>query len=242
MFSSYSGPKSPSLSQYSEPGGDSALSCNLSESLFYFALFTLLMSLLVKSLHSHPLYSLCSLCYFATFIHSAQRHHAHTGGRGGITQGVSFEFFESFLLIYSHNIHWVNFEFFQKLLTTLIKTYSQGNFRNWSKKALHLAQKVILSNNPKVLSWICSKFAHNVPKHLLNGFFESLLKNWTKLRVSLSKLKKNSGQFVIKFWSNLWKNLRVLSGPLYPSALNVLEDSSRSNQSHWSLHRLILDC
>ena len=35
-----------------------------------------------------------------------------TGGRGGITQGVSFEFFESFLLIYSHNTHWVNFEFF----------------------------------------------------------------------------------------------------------------------------------
>ena len=29
----------------------------------------------------------------------------HTGGRGGITQGVSFEFFESFLLIYSHNTH-----------------------------------------------------------------------------------------------------------------------------------------
>ena len=51
-----------------------------------------------------------------------------TGGRGGITQGVSFEFFESFLLIYSHNTHWVNFKFFQKLLTTLIKTYPQGNF------------------------------------------------------------------------------------------------------------------
>ena len=53
-----------------------------------------------------------------------------TGGRGGITQGVSFEFFEFFLIIYSHNTHWVNFEFFQKLLTTLIKTYPQGNFRN----------------------------------------------------------------------------------------------------------------
>ena len=53
---------------------------------------------------------------------------ADTGGRGGITQGVSFEFFESFLLIYSHNTHWVNFEFFQKLLTTLIKIYSLGNF------------------------------------------------------------------------------------------------------------------
>ena len=51
-----------------------------------------------------------------------------TGGRGGITQGVSFEFFESFLLIYSHNTHWVNFEFFQKLLTTLIKTYPLDNF------------------------------------------------------------------------------------------------------------------
>ena len=51
-----------------------------------------------------------------------------TGGRGDITQGVSFEFFESFLLIYSHNTHWVNFEFFQKLLTTLIKIYSLGNF------------------------------------------------------------------------------------------------------------------
>ena len=109
-----------------------------------------------------------------------------TGGRGGITQGVSFEFFEffeCFLLIYLHNTHWVNFEFFQKLLTTLIKTYSQGNCRNWSKKALHLAQWVILSKNPKVLSWIYSKFAHSVPHHLLNGFFESLLKNWTKLRV-----------------------------------------------------------
>ena len=53
-----------------------------------------------------------------------------TGGRGGITQGVSSEFFESFLLIYSHNTHWANFEFFQTLLTTLIKTCSQGNFRN----------------------------------------------------------------------------------------------------------------
>ena len=30
---------------------------------------------------------------------------SHTGGRGGITQGVSFEFFESFLSIYSHNTH-----------------------------------------------------------------------------------------------------------------------------------------
>ena len=106
-----------------------------------------------------------------------------SGGRGGITQGVCFEFFESFLIIYSHNIYWVNFECFQKLLTNLIKTYSQGNLRNWSKRALHLAQWVILSKNPKVLSWICSKFAHNVPNHLLNGFFESLLKNWTKLRV-----------------------------------------------------------
>ena len=55
---------------------------------------------------------------------------AVTGDRGGITQGVNFEFFESFLLIYSHNTHWINFEFFQRLLTTLIKTYSQGNFRN----------------------------------------------------------------------------------------------------------------
>ena len=27
----------------------------------------------------------------------------------------------------------------------------------------------------------------------------------------------------------------TVSGPLYPSALNVFEDSSRSNQSHWSL-------
>ena len=53
-----------------------------------------------------------------------------TGGRGGITQRVSFEFFESFLLIYSHNTHWVNFEFFQKLPTTLIKTFSQDDFRN----------------------------------------------------------------------------------------------------------------
>ena len=53
---------------------------------------------------------------------------ADTGGRGGITQGVSFEFFKSFLIIYSHNTHWVNFGFFQKLLTTLIKTYSLGNF------------------------------------------------------------------------------------------------------------------
>ena len=26
-----------------------------------------------------------------------------------------------------------------------------------------------------------------------------------------------------------------MSGPLYPSALNVFEDSSRSNQPHWSL-------
>ena len=51
-----------------------------------------------------------------------------TGGRGGITQGVSFEFFESFLSIYSHNTHWVNFEFFQKLLTTLIKFFLLGNF------------------------------------------------------------------------------------------------------------------
>ena len=37
------------------------------------------------------------------------------GGRGGITQGISFEFFESFLLIYSHNTHWANFEFFSKI-------------------------------------------------------------------------------------------------------------------------------
>ena len=51
-------------------------------------------------------------------------------GRGGIIWGVSFEFFESFLSIYSHNTHWENFEFFLKLLTTLIKPYSQGNFRN----------------------------------------------------------------------------------------------------------------
>ena len=50
---------------------------SMSESLFYFALFTLLTSLLVKFSHSHPLYSLYNLCYFATFIHSAQRHHAH---------------------------------------------------------------------------------------------------------------------------------------------------------------------
>ena len=32
-----------------------------------------------------------------------------------------------------------------------------------------------------------------------------------------------------------WSPLRWLSGPLYPSALNVFEDSLRSNQSHWSL-------
>ena len=84
-------------------------------------------------------------CYQILVMH-------YTGGRGGITQGVSFEFFESFLLIYSHNTLWVNFEFFQKLLTTLIKTFSLGNFWNWSKKALHLAQWVILSKNSKVLS------------------------------------------------------------------------------------------
>ena len=106
------------------------------------------------------------------------------GGRGGITQGISFEFFESFFINLLTQYPLGKFRvFFQKLLTTLIKTYSQGNFRNWSKKALYLAQQVILSKNPKVLSWICSKFAHNVPNHLLNGFFESLLKDWTKLRV-----------------------------------------------------------
>ena len=27
----------------------------------------------------------------------------------------------------------------------------------------------------------------------------------------------------------------LMSGPLYPSALNMFEDSLRSNQSHWSL-------
>ena len=61
-------------------------------------------------------------------LSKVQEERAITGGRGGITQGVSFEFFESFLLICSHNTHWVNFEFFQKLLTTLIKTYPLGNF------------------------------------------------------------------------------------------------------------------
>ena len=41
---------------------------------FIFALFALLTSLLVKYLHSHPLYY---LRYFAIFICSAQCHHAH---------------------------------------------------------------------------------------------------------------------------------------------------------------------
>ena len=49
----------------------------LSESLFYFCSFTLLTSLLVKYSHSHPPYSLRNLRSLATFIHSAQRHHAH---------------------------------------------------------------------------------------------------------------------------------------------------------------------
>ena len=93
---------------------------------------------------------------------------------------VFWEFFINLLTQYPLG----KFQIFQKLLTTLIKTYSQGNFRNLSKKALHLAQWVILSKNPKVLSWICLKFTHNMPNNLLNGFFESLLKNWTKLRVS----------------------------------------------------------
>ena len=44
---------------------------------FIFTLFALLMSLLVKYSHSHPLYLLWNLRYFAAFIHSAQRHHAH---------------------------------------------------------------------------------------------------------------------------------------------------------------------
>ena len=69
-----------------------------------------------------------SRCYVAGFRETEGA--SHTGGRGGITQGVSFEFFESFLLIYSHDTHWANCKFFQKSLTTLIKTYSQGNFRN----------------------------------------------------------------------------------------------------------------
>ena len=46
-----------------------------------------------------------------------------TGGRGGITQGVSFEFFESFLLIYSplwsKLTHWAILEIDQKKLFTL---------------------------------------------------------------------------------------------------------------------------
>ena len=44
---------------------------------FIFALFALLTSLLVKYLHSHPLYYLCYLRYFAILIRLAQRHHAH---------------------------------------------------------------------------------------------------------------------------------------------------------------------
>ena len=44
---------------------------------FIFALFALLTSLLVKYSHSHPPYSLRYLFSLATFIRSAQRHHAH---------------------------------------------------------------------------------------------------------------------------------------------------------------------
>ena len=76
----------------------------------------------------------------------------NTGGRGGITRGVSFEFFESFFINLLTQYPLGKFRVFSKSLTTLIKTYSQGNFRNWSKKALHFSQWVILSKNPKVLS------------------------------------------------------------------------------------------
>ena len=50
---------------------------NCQSPYFIFALFALLTSLLVKYLHSHPLYYLCYLCYFAIFIRLAQRHQAH---------------------------------------------------------------------------------------------------------------------------------------------------------------------
>ena len=43
-------------------------------SYFILALFALLMSLLVKYLHSHPPYLLCNLCSLAALFCSAQRH------------------------------------------------------------------------------------------------------------------------------------------------------------------------
>ena len=74
-------------------------------------------------------------CRIVLVAHNCQGHStpsapSHWGQRGYYPGIVNFEFFESFLLIYSPNTHWANFEFFQKLLTTLIKTYSLGNFRN----------------------------------------------------------------------------------------------------------------
>src|SRR5258706_9392882 len=48
-----------------------------------------------------------------------------------------------------------------------------------------------LSHSLRVLSKSTHQFDHNVPSHILNGFFESLWENSTKLRVYFWDIKKN---------------------------------------------------
>ena len=132
-----------------------------------------------------------------------------TGGRRGITQGVSFEFFESFLLIYSHNTLWANFEFFKNCSPL------------WSK----LTNRATLSKNPKVLSWICLKFAHNVP----TGFFSIYSKKTLNLVQFFNKLSKNP---LSKWLGTLWANFKEI----HERTLGFFE-----RITHWARWRAFFD-
>ena len=59
-----------------------------------------------------------------------------TGGRPPFTWGVNWEFFESFLLIYSGIAQGANWGQFQKLPTTSLSIYPLGKLRNYSEKTL----------------------------------------------------------------------------------------------------------
>ena len=94
-----------------------------------------------------------------------------TGGRGGITPRVNWEFYESLLLIYPEIAHGVNLGHFQKLPPTLISICSLGNLRNCSEKTFQFAWQVIDWKNPWFLSQICSKYAHKIPEPLIQSSF-----------------------------------------------------------------------
>ena len=124
-------------------------------------------------------------------------------------------------------------ELFQN--TTTLHIHLLIVFKSQLSASLPVVVQVVITRRSLHPVWQTSQLMDHAIAFLfsqVNGQFKSSDQgHWQRPIPAWTKGKGDDGEALL----GVPIGSAPLSGPLYPSALNMFEDSSRSNQSHWSL-------